>query len=54
MAIKPMTKTFTFRWQDYDFEFIRKQADRLNISKSDYIRRLIQRDKEDYEKKHPA
>ena len=47
-----------FRWQEIDYEFVVKEAKRQGISRSEYIRRLIIRERKRKErqmkKNHPA
>jgi hypothetical protein len=43
-------RRFTVRWQEEDFVFIEKDAKRQKITKSEYLRRLVQKEKEKYDR----
>ena len=45
VTIKPKTKYMNFRWNDIDYEYVIRQAKKLGISRSEYLRRLILRDR---------
>ena len=44
-TLKPKTKYMNFRWNDIDYEYVIRQAKKLGISRSEYLRRLILRDR---------